>query len=173
MYQAGYVVVEIQETIGQTLDAPQHGFNGIGVEGGQQLLMAAKDLAVIDDADVIPLRLPAIHRGRHVVIRHQPDRADPGLRKAFLSSNLDTASSGPCWPSSRRFRSPDHRWRRSTSTHGDCRARSFFCCWMPPDHMMIMAIIRRDLALLGRFADPAWLPLLASGRAVPRATTPM
>jgi hypothetical protein len=32
---------------------------------------------VIDNADVIQLSPPAIDRGRNLVIRHQPDRADP------------------------------------------------------------------------------------------------
>jgi hypothetical protein len=47
-------------------------------EGGQQLLIAAEDLAVIDNADVVLLGPLAIDRGRNLVIGHQPDGADPG-----------------------------------------------------------------------------------------------
>jgi hypothetical protein len=39
--------------------------------------IAAEDLAVIDNADVVPLRPPTIDRRWNLVIRHQPDRADP------------------------------------------------------------------------------------------------
>jgi hypothetical protein len=42
------------------------------------LLIAAEDLAVIDNADAVPLGVPAIDRGRNLVIRHQPDGPDPG-----------------------------------------------------------------------------------------------
>ena len=44
---------------------------------GKQLLIAAEDLAVIDNADVVLLGPLAIDRGRNLVIGHQPDRADP------------------------------------------------------------------------------------------------
>ena len=39
--------------------------------------MAAEDLAVIDNADVVQLRLLAVDGGRNLVIRDQPDAADP------------------------------------------------------------------------------------------------
>jgi hypothetical protein len=61
------VVVEVQEAIGQALDAPQHGFDGQRVEGGQQLLIAAENLAVIDNANIRPFGPPAIDRGRNLV----------------------------------------------------------------------------------------------------------
>jgi hypothetical protein len=40
-------------------------------------LIAAEDLAMIDNADVLQLGPPTIDRGRNLVIGYQPDGADP------------------------------------------------------------------------------------------------
>src|SRR6478735_7255167 len=39
--------------------------------------MAAEDLAMINNADVVLLGPVAIDRSRNLVVRHEPDRADP------------------------------------------------------------------------------------------------
>jgi hypothetical protein len=57
-----HVVVEVKEAIGQTIDAPQHGFDRQRVEGREQFLMAAKNLTVIDNTNIVLLGLATIDR---------------------------------------------------------------------------------------------------------------
>jgi hypothetical protein len=77
--QQEHVVVEVDELVGEVVDAPEHGDDRAAVEGRQVPFEAAEDLAVVDHVEALGFRraAQALEDGRGLRVGDDMDPAEP------------------------------------------------------------------------------------------------